>query len=138
MVKHLLGFLILCWTRNRGLRKVIRSIPAYPPIVSRLQEISMNRTSLVKIIILGAAYALLTACSTPSEAVNLNDNSKGYRITCGGAYSSVNDCYERAGYLCGSKGYSTVHEEDITPPADANYFWNAAAHELVVRCNTPR
>ncbi|HEU0118759.1 MAG TPA: hypothetical protein VFR09_09020 [Alphaproteobacteria bacterium] len=86
-----------------------------------------------------ALLCFLTACGSaaPSETVNLGDGTKGYRITCGGAYSSVKDCYEQAGYLCGSKGYSVVHETDIAPPSDNNYFWNAAAHETIVRCNNP-
>ena len=78
---------------------------------------------------------LLAACSTPSEGVNLDDGSKGYRITCGGAYSSTKDCYEKAGYLCGNKGYTVVRETDISPPSDANFFWNAAAHEVLLKCN---
>jgi hypothetical protein len=98
----------------------------------------MNKLNPIKVMGVGLMMGLLAACSTPSESVNLNDNTKGYRITCGGAYSSVNDCYERAGYICGNRGYSTVHETDISPPADESYFWNAAAHELIIKCNTPK
>lgn len=77
----------------------------------------------------------LTACGTPSEHLSMADGTQGYRITCGGAISSKSDCYEKAGYICGSKGYTVVRETDIAPPSDANYFWNAAAHEVLMKCN---
>jgi hypothetical protein len=80
----------------------------------------------------------LAACGTPSEPVNIDSATPGYRITCGGAYSLTSDCYEKAGYLCGNRGYTAIRETDITPPADANYFWNAAAHEVVIKCNSPK
>lgn len=95
----------------------------------------MVKIRLAKLIAITAALGALAACSTPSEIVNLDKDTKGYRITCGGAYSSTSDCYEKAGFICGNKGYTVVHETSIAPPADANYFWNAAAHEVVVSCN---
>jgi hypothetical protein len=93
--------------------------------------------SFSRALVFGAATLMLAACGggAPSEGIKLNDNSPGYRITCGGAFSSVNDCYEQAGKLCGAKGYSVVSESDITPPSDSDYFWNAAAHQSVIRCN---
>ena len=84
-----------------------------------------------------SALCLLAACATPSEQVDLNDGGKGYRITCGGAWSSVSDCYEKAGKLCGNKGYNVVRENDIAPPSDYNFFWNAAAHETMIKCVKP-
>ncbi len=95
----------------------------------------MVKIRLTEIITLTAVLGALAACSTPSEPVDLNSGLKGYRITCGGAYSTTSDCYERAGYICGNKGYTVVHETSINPPADANYFWNASAHEVIVTCN---
>jgi hypothetical protein len=95
----------------------------------------MNVAVLARAFAWGAVTLMLAACSAPSENVKLNDNSNGYRITCGGAFSTVGECYERAGYLCGSKGYAVISESDIKPPGDSDYFWNAAAHQTVVRCN---
>ncbi len=82
-----------------------------------------------------ALLGMLAACSTPSEPVTLTDGSKGFRITCGGAYATTASCYEKAGHICGNKGYTVLHENSIAPPADANYFWNAAAFETTIKCN---
>jgi len=98
----------------------------------------MSKISFTTLISFGAVLGLLAACSTPSEVVNLSDNSRAFRITCGGPVSSTNDCYEKAGNICGNKGYSVVRETDIRPPEDSSYFWNAAAHEVLVKCNTPK
>lgn len=89
---------------------------------------------------LGAFLMLITlaACSTPSEQVTLNDGTKGYRITCGGAYATTASCYEKAGSICGNRGYSVMHENSINPPSDANYFWNASAFETYIKCNNDR
>lgn len=99
----------------------------------------MASLRLVNGFALGAVLVLLAACgmtSAPNESVNLaNGEGKGYRITCGGALSSVNDCYKQAGIICGNKGYMVMHEVDIAPPGDSNYFWNAAAHETIIKCN---
>ncbi|HUY69271.1 MAG TPA: hypothetical protein VMV79_08225 [Alphaproteobacteria bacterium] len=98
----------------------------------------MTKSIHARALLLGAATIALVACtgsSAPSESIRLNDNTQGYRITCGGAFSSVKDCYEQAGYLCGTKGYSVISESDIKPPGDSDYFWNAAAHQTVIRCN---
>ncbi|MFY9287568.1 MAG: hypothetical protein WAO98_03600 [Alphaproteobacteria bacterium] len=94
----------------------------------------MPFTRLFQFILL-LSIPVLTACSTPSEMITMNDGTRAYRITCGGPISSVKDCFERAGYICGNKGYTVVRETDITPPSDSNYFWNAAAHETIVKCN---
>ena len=97
----------------------------------------MNLSTLSRIVFVCAIFAGLAACSTPSEKTSLDGGAQGYRITCGGPLSSVSDCYERAGYVCGNKGYTVVRELDIKPPSSSDYFWNPAAHETLVRCNAP-
>jgi len=94
----------------------------------------MVKAPFIKLIA-SAALLGLAACSTPSEHLNMADGTQGYRITCGGAISSKSDCFEKAGALCGNKGYTVIRETDIAPPSDANYFWNAAAHEVLMKCN---
>lgn len=95
----------------------------------------MKRTVLVQLPAVVVVLVSLVACSTPSEPTNLNDGSKGYRITCGGAFATTASCYEKAGAICGNKGYAVLHENSIAPPADSNYFWNAAAFETIIKCN---
>jgi hypothetical protein len=98
----------------------------------------MKTTFLTPFILACVALCLLAACSTPSEPITLNGGGQGYRITCGGAYSTTGSCYEKAGSICGNKGYTVMHENSIAPPADANYFWNAAAFETIIKCNNDR
>ncbi len=98
----------------------------------------MKTTSLIQLVGVCSVLVLLTACSTPSEPINLNDGGKGYRITCGGAFATTASCYEKAGAICTGKGYTVVHENSISPPADADYFWNAAAFETIIKCNNDR
>lgn len=95
----------------------------------------MTVSKLVSFLILSFVCCGLVACGTPSEPINLDNGEAGYRITCGGAIATTSSCYEKAGALCGNKGYVVVRENTILPPADANYFWNAAAHETYIKCN---
>ena len=79
----------------------------------------------------------LAACSTaPSETVNGGDGEgQSYRITCGGTFSSASECFERAGFICGNRGYTVVRETDIAPP-EGSIFFAPSAHEAIVRCNS--
>ena len=80
---------------------------------------------------------LLSACShtAPAQYVDTGDGGRGWRITCGGMFSSTGDCYDKASYQCMNRGYTIVRETDISPP-QSPFFWNeAGAHEIVARCN---
>jgi len=90
-----------------------------------------------RMILIAAAALFVAACShaAPSQVVSLGDNTKGWRITCGGLFLGTGDCYDKAGYLCMYKGYTVLRETDITPP-QSSYFWNSAgSHEIVVKCD---
>lgn len=50
---------------------------------------------------------LLSACAT-SKATHLPDGRIGHSINCSGAALSWNLCYEKAGEICGSRGYDVV------------------------------
>jgi len=96
----------------------------------------MNTISLIRYLGLGIGALWLSACSTaPSETMEMaNGEGRGYRITCGGTFSSASECFERAGYICGNRGYTVLKETDISPP-DGSMFWAASAHEALIRCN---
>ena len=55
-----------------------------------------------------AVLALLVAGCTSSRETFLSDGSKGYAITCD---NSMNGCLQRAGELCGAKGYEATNRE---------------------------
>lgn len=50
----------------------------------------------------------LSACIT-SKPMHLPDGSLGHSITCGGQIYAFSDCFEKAGELCGAKGYDIVN-----------------------------
>jgi hypothetical protein len=55
------------------------------------------------------AFAL-TGCAFSKE-VYLPDGAKGYSISCDGAAVGIATCFEKAGDLCGSKGYDQLSRE---------------------------
>jgi hypothetical protein len=62
--------------------------------------------------VLCAAMAVtLMACSGP-RTVYQPDGSKGYAITCKGVLNSWSSCLEKAGKLCGTRGYNTLRSEE--------------------------
>jgi len=63
-------------------------------------------------IVLGA---LLQGCATSSD-VYLADGSKGHNIQCGGTVMNFSDCLEKAGEICGEKGYLVVNREGSASP----------------------
>jgi len=65
-------------------------------------------------------YALVVAvflvgCATVSE-VNLADGSRGYNINCGGTVMNFSHCLEKAGEICGARGYEVVNREGSAAP----------------------
>lgn len=60
------------------------------------------------------AYALLVfapmGCAISKETY-LPDGTKGHSISCDGAAVGINTCFEKAGDLCGSRGYDLLSRE---------------------------
>jgi hypothetical protein len=50
---------------------------------------------------------LVSGCATSSETY-LPDGQKGHSITCSGAAQTWGACYEKAGQICGEKGYDIL------------------------------
>lgn len=66
--------------------------------------------------------SILILCScTVAKEVNLPDGSKGYSISCGGTLNSFASCFNKAGEMCGNKGYQILDKsgEEI-PYVQAN------------------
>ncbi|NWG32569.1 MAG: hypothetical protein HXY29_13910 [Rhodocyclaceae bacterium] len=65
-----------------------------------------------------ATVAFVTAlqgCATSKE-VFLSDGSKGFNINCGGALMNFGHCLEKAGEICGDKGYLVVNQQGEAVP----------------------
>jgi hypothetical protein len=66
----------------------------------------------VRIALLCAA-ALLAGCAAGATTTRLADGAEGIVLSCSGALRSWATCLERAGELCGARGYEVLdrHEE---------------------------
>jgi hypothetical protein len=59
------------------------------------------------------ALLSLAGCAT-SRQVYLPDGSQGFSISCDGAAVGMNVCLEKAGQVCGSRGYTILNREGQT------------------------
>lgn len=53
--------------------------------------------------------AILGGCATASKTYTA-DGKEGYNITCSGSALNWGMCYEKAGNICGSKGYEVLEK----------------------------
>lgn len=68
----------------------------------------------MKTVLTAATLALaLTSCAT-SKAVYTPDGKQGHALQCGGTAMTWNDCQEKAGQICGSKGYEVLDRQENT------------------------
>jgi uncharacterized protein YceK len=51
----------------------------------------------------------LSGCATASKTYT-SDGKEGYNITCSGSALNWGMCYEKAGTLCGAKGYEVLEK----------------------------
>lgn len=51
--------------------------------------------------------AFLSGCATASKTYT-PDGSEGYSITCSGSALNWGNCYEKAGDICGARGYDVL------------------------------
>ena len=87
------------------------------------------------------ALALLAGCASTSR-IHTADGKVGYSINCSGTARSWNQCYAKAGELCGSRGYNI-----LTRDAEQGAFVSAnsmsmvgsttATRTMVVACKDP-
>lgn len=64
----------------------------------------------MKAIIICLAIAIsLSGCATAKKTYT-SDGREGYSITCSGSALNWGMCYEKAGELCGQKGYEVLEK----------------------------
>ena len=77
--------------------------------------------------LLSLALAITLAGCATARDVYLADGSKGYNINCGGALMNFAHCLEKAGELCGSRGYLVVNQQgDAVPISIAGGSFSAS------------
>ena len=105
----------------------------------------------MRFALLLASVLALAGCATAKE-MYLPDGSVGYNIQCDGSANSISNCFQKAGELCGSKGYALLNREGQVVPfgmstgsvsatgasAQGAYVTQAGAfvsRSLFIRCN---
>ncbi|MCG7755839.1 MAG: hypothetical protein LZF64_05755 [Nitrosomonas sp.] len=59
--------------------------------------------------------AMLQGCVTSKE-VFLADGTKGHNINCGGSGMNYSNCLEKAGEVCGTRGYHLLNQQGEVVP----------------------
>ncbi len=84
---------------------------------------------------------LLSGCgSAASQGIHLADGSPAFHITCSGAFSGINSCFEKAAYLCGNNGYTVIRQNDSSFYATWNPYYNSNPQpatndrEIIAKC----
>ena len=62
-----------------------------------------------KLIIILLSILVLNACASSSE-VYTSDGKPGHSISCSGNALDWGDCFEKAGEICGTKGYDVLEK----------------------------
>ena len=58
----------------------------------------------MRIFVIIALFSLISGCATASKTYTA-DGEQGYNITCSGSALNWGMCYEKAGAICGEKGF---------------------------------
>lgn len=88
-------------------------------------------------IIILSIFAL-AGCATSKQTYTA-DGRIGYSIDCSGGFATWGSCYEKAGGLCGAKGYEVLEkigEKDARVAGSAYGFGGGTVHtrNMIVRC----
>lgn len=90
------------------------------------------------LIIIAFAGACLSGCATASKTFTA-DGKEGYNINCSGSAMNWGMCYERAGDLCGEKGFEIL-EKSGDSGSVATYgqygFFAGSVHNrsMIIKC----
>lgn len=84
-----------------GPRRVMRSVGAHVNRKRAEKEESMKALYLVTLC------TIAVGCVTSREAF-LPDGGKGHSINCSGTGLNWGSCYEKAGEICGTRGYDVI------------------------------
>jgi len=70
----------------------------------------MQNKSSVRFLACSLLTLALVGCAISKETY-LPDGTKGHSISCDGSAVGINVCFEKAGDLCGSRGYDLLNRE---------------------------
>lgn len=81
---------------------------------------------------------LIAGCATASKTYT-PDGKTGFNITCSGSVLSWGDCYQKAGDICGSKGYNLISQSGdqgstVTSNQFGLYGGTVTSRSILVSC----
>ena len=68
---------------------------------------------MYKFLLILFASVLISGCATAKKTYT-SDGKEGYSINCSGSALNWGMCYEKAGELCGEKGYEVLEKSGDT------------------------
>lgn len=75
---------------------------------------------------------LLAGCTSAAKQAHLPDGRVGHSIRC---WVNQSGCIERAGEICGAKGYDVVHQQASPQAAMTNYGGTARTdYTMLIAC----
>ena len=87
---------------------------------------NMKVTRFVLAAIIMFIWLIIYSCAI-SNKTYLPDGSEGYSISCDGTAVGINVCFEKAGQICGSRGYDIINREGQIVPFGTGLFINNQA-----------
>lgn len=100
----------------------------------------------MKYLLILAVILGLFGCAI-SSPVHLADGSEGYKISCNGSASSFGVCLEKAGEICGTRGYTLFDKDGSSASfgtANVSQYGGTAQYGAMVsryimlKCNAPK
>lgn len=87
---------------------------------------------------LSLAAVLLNGCASARKTYT-SSGKEGYSINCSGSSSTWGRCYERAGDLCGARGYEVLEKmgENVTTSSSTileQYSGTDINRNMIIRC----
>ncbi len=100
-----------------------------------------GKMKLHKILLIGVALTAITGCAIERQAY-LPDGSLGHSISCDGAAVGMNICFEKAGSICGSRGYKLLNRDGqvvysgvAMPNQGYAGFGGFSTKSILIKCN---
>ena len=85
-----------------------------------------------------ASFVLLSGCATASKTYG-PDGKEAFSLNCSGLARTWGMCYEKAGELCGTKGYEVVgqggdHGAVVSVNPSGGFGGSVISRSLLVKC----
>ena len=93
---------------------------------------------MTKACLLFLCIVFLCGCAT-SQQIYTPDGQEGHSIDCSGEFLSWSECYEKAGDICGRKGYDIldkIGEQSSTVAGGQHGFYGSSSMNrvMIIKC----